>query len=131
MPSFLLLLLALLLQPSSPSSPPPLAPSIHLQNQRDHDAEIAKCSLEAFHGAIPPLVPRPAFSSLPVPGWRCPDFHAELRPPELVHTTRAPLFPSAECRALVEDVESFMSASPEGWSHIKAGRYAVHGGWVK
>ena len=49
----------------------------------------------------------------------------------MIHTTNSPLFSPASCQALIADTESFMCASPTGWSHIKAGRYNVHGGWVK
>ena len=97
-------------------------------NEAEHRAECAKVEAEAWFGVADREACLPAFESFSVGDWGLPDRGDVLRPE--VHVTSTALFSREECARVVAMADAH-AAKTGGWSSIEAGRYAVHGGWVK
>lgn len=97
-------------------------------NEKEHAAECKKVEGEAWHGPAALEGELPAFESFTVDGWTAPD--CSDRVPPTVHVTATPIFTKEECANVVAMADAY-AAKSGGWTGIEAGRYKVHGEWVK
>ena len=98
-------------------------------NAKEHAEECAKVEGEAWYGAAQEDADLPAFRSFGVGDWRLPDCDDEFQP-ATVHVTEAPLFTAEECAEVCRLADAHAEKTG-GWKAIEAGRYNVHGDWVK
>lgn len=101
-------------------------------NEFEHKAECVKVEGEAWSGALEPNCDIPATKKFTIPNWHLPDLDEELRNngDVEIHVTRTPLFTPEECEHVIAMAEAHAKTAGE-WGKIPAGRYDVHGGWVK
>ena len=101
-------------------------------NEREHAAECVKVEGEAWSGELEPTGEIPETDKFAIPNWYLPDLDAELRNDGEVeiHVTKTPLFSQEECQQVIEMADAH-ATNAGGWGKIPAGRYDVHGGWVK
>ena len=98
-------------------------------NAKEHTEECAKVEGEAWYGAAQEDADLPAFRSFGVGDWRLPDCDEQFQP-ATVHVTEAPLFTAEECAEVCRLADAHAEKTG-GWKAIEAGRYNVHGDWVK
>ena len=101
-------------------------------NEREHAAECVKVEGEAWSGDLEPEGEIPQTDRFAIPDWHLPDLDAELRNngDVEIHVTKTPLFSQEECQKVIAMADAHAS-NAGGWGKIPAGRYDVHGGWVK
>ena len=101
-------------------------------NEREHAAECVKVEGEAWSGDLEPAGEIPQTDKFAIPNWYLPDLDQELRNDGEVeiHVTKTPLFSQEECQEVIKMADAHAS-NAGGWGKIPAGRYDVHGGWVK
>ena len=101
-------------------------------NEREHAAECVKVEGEAWSGDLEPAGEIPETDKFAIPNWYLPDLDKELRNDGEVeiHVTKTPLFSQEECQEVIKMADAHAS-NAGGWGKIPAGRYDVHGGWVK
>jgi Flp pilus assembly protein TadD len=101
-------------------------------NEREHAAECIKVEGEAWSGALEPDTDIPQTDKFAIPDWYLPDLDKELRNngDVEIHVTKTPLFTKEECEHVIAMADDHAN-NAGGWGKIPAGRYDVHGGWVK
>ena len=101
-------------------------------NEREHAAECIKVEGEAWSGDLEPAGEIPQTDKFAIPNWYLPDLDQELRNngDVEIHVTKTPLFSQEECQKVIAMADAHAS-NAGGWGKIPAGRYDVHGGWVK
>ena len=101
-------------------------------NEREHAAECIKVEGEAWSGDLEPAGEIPQTDKFAIPNWYLPDLDKELRNDGDVeiHVTKTPLFSQEECQHVIKMADAH-ATNAGGWGKIPAGRYDVHGGWVK
>ena len=101
-------------------------------NEREHAAECIKVEGEAWSGDLEPDTDIPDTDKFAIPDWHLPDLDKELRNngDVEIHVTKTPLFTKEECQQVIAMADAH-ATNAGGWGKIPAGRYDVHGGWVK
>ena len=101
-------------------------------NEREHAAECIKVEGEAWSGDLEPAGEIPETDKFAIPNWYLPDLDKELRNngDVEIHVTKSPLFSQEECQKVIAMADEH-AKNTNGWGKIPAGRYDVHGGWVK